>query len=52
MDVAELASAYLGGVCLATMEQAGLVCELVPGAVARADTMFAIAPGPTCCTSF
>lgn len=52
MDVAELASTYLGGVRFATLEQAGLVAELVPGAVARAEMMFAIAPGPTCCTTF
>jgi len=52
LDVAELGSAYLGGVRFATLERAGLVSELVPGAVKRADSLFANAPGPASCTAF
>lgn len=52
LDVADLASAYLGGVRFSTLARAGLVSELVPGALARADSLFASTPGPACCTSF
>lgn len=52
LDIADLASAYLGGVRFATLARAGLVSELTPGALARADALFACAPGPACCTGF
>ena len=50
--VADLGSAYLGGVSFATLARAGRVAELVAGAVARADAAFATAPGPASCTGF
>lgn len=52
LDVAELASAYLGGVRFATLARGGLVCEVTPGAVAQADSLFGTAPGPACLTGF
>ena len=52
LDVADLAAAYLGGVRFTTLARAGLVCELSPGAVDRADALFATAPAPYCCTGF
>lgn len=52
LEAPDLASAYLGGVSFATLARAGLVTELTAGAVARADSLFATAPGPTSCTAF
>ncbi len=52
IDVADLAAAYLGGVRFTTLARAGLVCELTPGALARADALFASTPAPYCCTGF
>jgi predicted acetyltransferase len=52
IDVADLSSAYLGGVSFATLARAGLVAELAAGAVARADALFATAPGPASTTGF
>ncbi|HEV2761333.1 MAG TPA: GNAT family N-acetyltransferase [Acidimicrobiales bacterium] len=52
IDAADLASAYLGGVRFTTLARAGLVGELVPGAVARADSLFASSPGPASSTPF
>ena len=52
LDVADLASAYLGGVRLDTLARAGLVAELTPGAVVRADAMFATARAPASLTGF
>ena len=52
IDAADLASAYLGGVRVTTLARAGLVAELAPGAVARADSMFASSPGPASSTPF
>jgi predicted acetyltransferase len=40
LDVADLASAYLGGVSLAALAGAGRVTELVPGSLATASTAF------------
>ncbi|MEE6296362.1 GNAT family N-acetyltransferase [Georgenia wangjunii] len=47
LDVADLASAYLGGTSLAALAGAGRVRELVPGALARASAAFGwpVAPG-------
>jgi predicted acetyltransferase len=42
----QLASAFLGGVSFSQLYEAGLVDELRPGAVARADAMFAAHPVP------
>ena len=52
LDVADLAAAYLGGVRFTTLAHAGRVGELVPGALARADHLFADAAVPYCCTGF
>jgi predicted acetyltransferase len=52
MEAADLGSAYLGGVSFATLARAGRVAELTAGAVARADAIFATAPGPSSCTGF
>lgn len=52
LEAADLASAYLGGAAFATLARAGLVDELTPGALARADSLFAAGAGPSSCTGF
>lgn len=52
LDVADLGAAYLGGVRFSTLAQAGRVRERVPGALARADALFASDPIPWCGTPF
>jgi predicted acetyltransferase len=52
LDLPDLGAAYLGGVRFATLARAGLVAELAPGALARADALFAAAPGPVSTTGF
>lgn len=52
LEAAVLSSAYLGGVSFTTLARAGLVAELIPGAIGRADGLFAIAPGPASRTGF
>ena len=52
MDVAYLGAAYLGGMPFGVMARAGAVKEMTPGAVARADLMFAIQPAPWSHTEF
>ena len=42
LAVADLASAYLGAVSFSALSQAGLVDERTPGALLRADRMFAV----------
>ena len=42
IPVAALASAYLGAVSFSTLSRAGLVDECTPGALSRADRMFAV----------
>ena len=42
LGVSNLGAAYLGGVSFTTLSKAGLVEELTPGALARADRMFAV----------
>ena len=42
VGVSNLASAYLGAVSFSTLSQAGLVEERTPGALLRADRMFAV----------
>jgi predicted acetyltransferase len=46
LDVADLAAAYLGGASFATLARAGRVRQRSPGAVARADALFASRPAP------
>lgn len=46
LDVRELGAVYLGGSTLAALEQAGLVTELRPGAVADASAAFATGLAP------
>jgi predicted acetyltransferase len=48
LDVRELGSVYLGGFTLADLARAALVEELAPGAIARADTVFASDAKPWC----
>ncbi len=52
LDIAALGAAYLGGVSFTTLAQAGLIHEENPGALARADAMFATFPAPFCSTPF
>lgn len=52
LEVADLASTYLGGVSFTTLARAGLVAELTAGAVATADRLFATGPGPASGTNF
>ena len=52
LSVAELGSAYLGGVSLSALAQAGRVNEVTPGALARADLFFGSMPAPWCATDF
>lgn len=52
LSVAELGSAYLGGVRLSSLAGAGRVDELVPGALARADLLFGSDRPPWCSTDF
>jgi predicted acetyltransferase len=52
LDAADLASAWLGGARFATLARAGLVVEHTPGAVTRADALFATAAGPASSTGF
>lgn len=52
LDVAELGAAYLGGVRFTTLAAAGRLTERTPGALRRADHLFASDPPPWCTTSF
>jgi predicted acetyltransferase len=52
LSVAELGSAYLGGLPLALLAAAGQVEETSPGALARADLMFGADVSPWCSTDF
>jgi predicted acetyltransferase len=52
LDVADVGAAYLGGVRLTTLARAERVAELTPGALLRADRMFASTPSPLCTTHF
>jgi len=52
LDVADLGAVYLGGPRLAVLARAGRVAELAPGALSRADRMFASDPAPLCTTHF
>jgi predicted acetyltransferase len=48
LDVADLASAYLGGFTFAELARAGRVRELADGAIARADALFRTDRAPWC----
>ena len=48
LDVADLATVYLGGFTFAQLQRAGLVQEVTPGAVARADAAFRSDRAPWC----
>ena len=52
LSVAELGSAYLGGVSLTALAAAGRVEELTAGALARADLVFGADVPPWCSTDF
>jgi predicted acetyltransferase len=48
LDIRDLASAYLGGLTFSQLAAAGLVEELTPGAVDRADSLFRTTRAPWC----
>jgi predicted acetyltransferase len=50
--VADLGAAYMGGVGFTTLARANRVKEHTPGALRRADAMFASDPQAWCCTEF
>jgi predicted acetyltransferase len=52
LEVADLGAVYLGGVRFRALADAGRVRELTPGAVARADALFATPYAPFCGTDF
>jgi len=52
LDVADLAAAYLGGFRVSDLARAGRVEELAPGALRRADGLFAADRTPWCATTF
>jgi predicted acetyltransferase len=52
LDAADLAALYLGGNRFRTLFEAGRIQELRPGAVARADAMFATDRAPWCPSHF
>lgn len=52
LDVRDLGAAYLGGVPLGAMAGAGLVRELVPGALVPASTAFGWPLAPVCSWGF
>jgi predicted acetyltransferase len=52
LDIADLATTYLGPFTFANLAQAGRVGECRPGAVADADRLFATATAPWSSTMF
>ena len=52
LDIEALSSAYLGGVSLATLQGAGRVTEISPGAVTLASTAFGWPVAPWCPEEF
>ena len=52
LDVADLAAAYLGAFRLSDLARADRVVELAPGALRRADLLFAADRTPWCATMF
>ncbi len=52
IDVADLASAYLGGVSFCALAQGQRLVEHRPGALRRADILFSCEPSPYCASHF
>jgi len=52
LDIADVGAAYLGGTSLVSLARAERVAELTPGALLRAERMFAASPPPVCTTHF
>lgn len=52
VDTVDLAAAYLGAFRLSDLARAGRVAELTPGALRRADALFAADRAPWCATMF
>ena len=52
LGIEELSAAYLGGVSLATLQAAGRVTEISPGAVTLASTAFRWPVTPWCPDEF
>ena len=52
LDVAELASLYVGGVRATTLREAGRIVEATPGAALAAERMFAVERPAHCLTHF
>ena len=52
VDTVDLAAAYLGAFRLSDLARAGRVQELTPGALRRADALFASDRAPWCATMF
>lgn len=52
LRAADLGATYLGGVGFTTLARADRVKEQIPGALRRADVMFASEPEAWCCTGF
>lgn len=52
LPVAQLGAVLLGGTPWAQLAAAGLIEERTPGALVRADAMFACAPAPATCSWF
>ena len=52
LGIEELSAAYLGGVSLATLQAAGRVTEVSPGAVTLASTSFSWPVAPWCPDEF
>jgi predicted acetyltransferase len=52
LAVAELGSAYLGGITFEQLRRAGRVEELRPGAIGRLDALFRGGPAPWCAEEF
>lgn len=52
LEIADLGALLLGGVRASALARAGLVQERTPGALARADAMFAVEPQPFSMTDF
>ena len=48
LDVSDLATVYLGGFTFAQLQRAGLVEDVTPGALARADAAFRSDRAPWC----
>lgn len=52
LGIAEVGALYLGGVAATTLAGAGRVTEVRPGALRRADLLFAASPSPLSSTGF